>query len=133
MDKVFSLKKTLKILENGNKCWKSQGSLSIQKSENHGEGNVFTPKGHSDSRGGGVWCHFLPGCLVPCSFREGLHPWGRGSPSRMGYGTTPPPMLTFSGGHQSGRYASYWNAFLLNLVSVVSVVLMKGDLSIECI
>ena len=131
MDKVFSLKKTLKILENGNKYWKSQGSLSIQKSENHGEGNVFTPMGHSDSGGCMVslpaWLPgpmFLPGGSL--SFGgEGLHPeWGM---------VLPPPMLTFSGGHQSGRYASYWNAFLLNLVSVVSVVLMKGDLSIECI
>ena len=83
MDKVFSLKKTLKILENGNKYWKSQGSLSIQKSENHGEGNVFTPVGHSDS--GGVygvtsclaaWSH-VPSGRVSILGGEGLHPeWG---------------------------------------------------------
>ena len=42
---------------------------------------------------------------------------GRGG----GVGETPfsgdrllPPVLASSGGHYSGRYASYWNAFLLS-------------------
>ena len=63
-------------------------------------------------------------------YREGLHPkgglppwskglhlgWvcrGRGSASR---GVCPTPILRFSGGHCSGRYASYWNAFLSSTV-----------------
>ena len=28
---------------------------------------------------------------------------------------TPVPVVTSSGGHCSGRYVSYWNAFLFNL------------------
>ena len=30
----------------------------------------------------------------------------------------PPPVLTSSGGHRTGRYASYWNADLCNLIFV---------------
>ena len=44
--------------------------------------------------------HLEGGGLHP----RGLHPWGRGGPN--------PLVLTSSGGHYSGRYASYWNAFL---------------------
>ena len=49
-------------------------------------------------------------CLVPCSFGEGggvMVP-GEG----YGPGGYPLPVLTSSGGHRSGRYASYWNTFL---------------------
>ena len=55
-------------------------------------------------------CYSVPGgcdvasCLVPCSFQGSLSPEGSGYP----------PVLTSSGGHCSGRYASYWNAFLLH-------------------
>ena len=32
------------------------------------------------------------------------------------WGPTPWPVLTSSDGHQSGQYASYWNAFLYNYI-----------------
>ena len=57
--------------------------------------------------GGGV-DHFLPGgvcCLVPCSFRGVSASKGGSSPL----------VLTSSGDHCSGRYTSYWNAFLSSL------------------
>ena len=52
------------------------------------------------------------GYLVPGPF------WGIGIPSRgipegVGIPKLPPQLLTSSGGHQNGQYASYWNAFLL--------------------
>ena len=39
------------------------------------------------------------------------------------WGPTPSctPVLTSSGGHRSGRYASYWNAVLLELTSHVNI------------
>ena len=64
--------------------------------------------------GGGCMMSFLSGCLVPCSF------WGspfrevyfqRGVSLQGGrYGTH--PVVASSGSHQSGQYASYWNASL---------------------
>ena len=55
--------------------------------------------------GGGVWCHFLSGCLVPCSFqRKCVLPLGRSAHPHL--------VLTSSGGYCNGRYASCWNAFL---------------------
>ena len=45
---------------------------------------------------------------------EGLHPEGG-----------LPPVLTSSGGHCSGRYASYWNAFLFPK-RFVSLLLVKN-------
>ena len=61
-----------------------------------------------------VW---LPDCLIPCSFWEGSPSGGGGYPSR-GVSPSrevwyyPPLVLSFSGSHQNGRYASYWNAYL---------------------
>ena len=46
----------------------------------------------------------------------GLPPiWGlpAGGESAQPQPPNPSPVLTSSGGHCSGRYASYWNAFLL--------------------
>ena len=47
----------------------------------------------------------------------GLHLGRVGSASR-GVGQTP-PIVTSSGGHCSGRHASYWNAFLFEIVVVL--------------
>ena len=69
------------------------------------------------SMGVSVWCHFLSSCLVPCSF------WGsslllvpcylqgvsvRGVSFCQGDPPTENPHTV-----KSGRYVSYWNAFLL--------------------
>ena len=76
-----------------------------------------------------VWCNFLPG---PVFFpgREGM----MSSPvwfhvhSRE-YGIPYFPVLTSSGGHQSGQNISYWNAFLLQLVLIFTI--NKGDRKIR--
>ena len=51
-----------------------------------GLGNCLTRVCHSVHRGAHVWCHFLSGCLVPCSFQGCLCPCfyvpSRGSLSR---------------------------------------------------
>ena len=49
----------------------------------------------------------------------GLHP--KGGVCLQVSSANPPPVLTSSGGHSSGRYAPYWNAFLL-LFSIVAMV-----------
>ena len=54
---------------------------------------------------GDVWCHFLSGCLVPCSFQ------GKCA-LPLGWSAHPHLVLTSCCGYCSGRYASYWNAFL---------------------
>ena len=55
-------------------------------------------------------------CWVPALFfgggglgLPGTHPQERTFPQRY-----TPPVLTSRGGHQSGWYASYWNAFLIS-------------------
>ena len=40
----------------------------------------------------------------------------------------PPPVLTSSGDHCSGRYASYWNAFFLGLMLFVCMSYFFGKL-----
>ena len=65
-------------------------------------------------------CGFLRASLYPTSagvWHNGfsfLLPTSRkGNVFRRGICPPPPPaVLTFSGGHCNGRYASYWNAFL---------------------
>ena len=49
----------------------------------------------------------LPVCLVPSAPRGGVCLQGVFLPT---------PVLTSSGSHGSGRYASYWNAFLFGNV-----------------
>ena len=58
---------------------------------------------------GGVcsWGMSAPGGVCLCSRRG----WVSASVPR---GSSYPPVLTSSGGQCSGRYASYWNAFLLD-------------------
>ena len=76
-------------------------------------------------------------CLVPGPLWESGYAWSRSIP-RGGWvylvhpsectptGRYIPPrryttlVLTYSGGHRSGRYASYWNTFLLVYVITVS-------------
>ena len=56
------------------------------------EGNVFKPVCHSVHEGG-IWYHFLSGCLVPCSFQRdmmSLPVW------------LPGPMFLLSGLHPGG-------------------------------
>ena len=72
---------------------------------------------------------------------EGLHP-GRSASRRVGRGLGRSPWVCFkgdgigqipliissSGGHRSGRYASYWNAFLLFSTASVGRGLAKASL-----
>ena len=79
---------------------------------------------HGGRGRGSVWCHFLSS---PMFLREGgysprgygprlLGLWSRGGGMvPEGYGISYPPVLTSSGGHWSGWYASYWNAFLFDM------------------
>ena len=68
------------------------------------KGNVFTPVRHSAHTGGGVH--------PP---RQTHTPLGRHSLGRHPLSDTPPPHSSQAprDGHCNGRYASYWNAFLL--------------------
>ena len=99
-------------------CFLVENWFRIEKkcesSLNTREGNVFRRLCKSFCLQGWVW-YRVPSrgydntsCLVPCSL-GGLLPW-RG---RKGY----PLVLTSSGDHCSGRYASYWNAFMLSSCS----------------
>ena len=64
-----------------------------------------------------VWSHALSSrgvygitsCVAPCSFWGGV--WCQGIWSQRGTVYPTAQALTSSGGHQSGQYASYWNAF----------------------
>ena len=67
------------------------------------EGSIFTCVCHSVHRGV-VWLSH-PRTTSPPPRPEHLTPWGQYPP-----GTRPPPPLR---NHKSGRYTSYWNAFLL--------------------
>ena len=55
-----------------------------------------------------------------CNYVYPPHPktWDLGyppPPKKVNPRKVHPLVLTFSGGHRSGRYASYWNAFLFKL------------------
>ena len=78
---------------------------------------MFIFPGGSASRSGGV-------CIQEGG---GLHPGAGGSASRRGLclgggsasrgvGKIPPVIMASGGSHCSGRYASYWNVFLLKLM-----------------
>ena len=82
-----------------------------------GQGNIFTPVCHSVHRGGG-----LPQCVMGC---HPPHPRSRHPPEQTPPEQTPPGADPPSSPEQtppreadssirstSGRYASYWNAFL---------------------
>ena len=85
-----------------------------------GQGNIFTPVCHSVHRGEYLgrdfppWAGALPGPGTPPWDQvhplDQVHPPGPGTPPRDQVppfrAGTPPP------GAVSGRYASYWNAFL---------------------
>ena len=55
----------------------------------------------------------VPGGYGPRQREDGLRVWH----------TLPLPVLTSSGGHQSGWYASYCNAFLLRLIAVYRFIM----------
>ena len=78
-----------------------------------GQGNIFTPVCHS-VHGGGVG---LPECML------GYHPPGLDTTTPPGPDTPPreetPPRADSSIRSASGRYASFWNAFLFHYVCVV--------------
>ena len=87
-----------------------------------GQGNVLHP--FVCLQGVSVWCHFLSGCLVPCSFWEAFVPGPMILPGGCLRGCLyqdgglcercrPPQGMTSSGSHWSGWYASHWTAFLI--------------------
>ena len=78
-------------------------------------GNVFTPVCHSVD---------LTGCLPQCML--GYTPQAD-TPWQTPPGQTPPWADTPCGGHCSGRYAFYWNAFLS--VEVLHLVHWSGNTS----
>ena len=91
-------------------------------------------------------CHFLSGFLVPYSF------WGRGfsTPCRevLYKGRLPgqrptllppdrdlypqPPVMASSGGHWSGRYVSYWNAYLCCRILMRNWFCFQNGQNITC-
>ena len=73
------------------------------------QGNVFTPVCHSVHKGGG----WLP------SMHYRSHDQGV---CIQGVGQTPPPCMGYCRIRStSGRYASYWNAFLLAMLITISL------------
>ena len=51
--------------------------------------------------------------------------------SGEGVGTHPShPVLTSSGCHRSGRYASYWNAFLLQICLLIIISVKLSNLNV---
>ena len=86
------------------------------------DGNVFTPVCQSIlSTGVCPRMHLDRGCSEK----------GRGKRwCGEGVYTPPPPPNTTSDGHQSRQYASYWNAFLFQIV-IVLIKLRGNYLSIE--
>ena len=89
-----------------------------------GQGNIFTPVCHSVHRGEGVCLSACwdtpPGADTPPG-TENRHPPGADTPqSRHTPRTKPPPREAESSIRStSGRYASYWNAFLLFFISIL--------------
>ena len=74
------------------------------------EGNVFTPVCHSVQ-----WEVVSPlggDSLDGEPLLDIVYPWTEIVPGQRPPWTETPPGLTSSGGHRSGRYASYWNAYL---------------------
>ena len=74
-----------------------------------------------------VWCHFLSGCLVQCSFRRGLCPWSHVPSEGVSWRSLSRVGLPVRGGgiclgslcretspqtQKNRQCASYWNAFL---------------------
>ena len=91
-----------------------------------GQGNIFAPVCHS-VHGGSTWAGTPPGRYSPlppagtppgrCTPRAGTPPWA-GTPPAPWAGTSPqagnPPAMHAGIWSTSGRYASYWNAFLFH-------------------
>ena len=94
------------------------------------EGNVFKPVFHSVHRSGpslrqrppdrGPSGQRPPGQRFPRQIASRWRPLDRDPPDRDSPRLDedpPPPGLTFSGGHRSGRYASYWNEYLFSTLN----------------
>ena len=68
---------------------------------------------------------------------EGMHLWGLhpdggwGHPHCLSWGDWQIPLMTSSGGHCSGRYTSYWNAFLQFYEFYKETNLLGGDFNIS--
>ena len=58
--------------------------------------------------------HFVHGGGVCLQGKESVSGRGGLPPGLRGSAQAPPPVLTSSGGHCSGQYVSYWNAFFLS-------------------
>ena len=86
------------------------------------KGNVFTP----------VCQSFCPQDGDVCLWVQGTHPvdtypFPQNTPKRRTPGHTPTPVdvVCDRGGHWSGRYASYWNAFFFFKVFTTNCMKMK--------
>ena len=98
-------------------------SLHYRPQRSCGQGNIFTPVCHSVHRGGA-----LPQCMLGYQ-----HPPDHTPPPPEQ--TPPPPREADSSIRStSGRYASYWNAFLLYICFITLMVYFRlfVDLSGWC-
>ena len=88
-----------------------------------GQGNVFTGVCLSVCPQGGLWCHFLSGCLIPCSLKGvcvpgpmfhlgGLYPGGS---------SLPPPQIRKSGcTHPTGMLSCFLGGLSLHLNHLIT-------------
>ena len=60
-------------------------------------------------------------CISACNGQGGVHSLGRSNSAKTPLGRTPSPPPR--DGHSSGRYASYWNAFLLEICLIMKFCL----------
>ena len=132
--------------------WMEEHHIITARKRSLEQGNAFTCVCYSvHGEGVSVWCHFLSDCLVPCSFKgvsvsgsmflpRGVCLWShvhskgvsvsgpmfpRGvslTSLHIPPGQRPSPL----GSVKSGRYASYWNAFLfhINLRSLLPLIVL---------
>ena len=102
-------------------------SIVTARKRSLGQGNIFTPVCHSVNRGGGIPACIaggIPTCLAAggCAIRACLAAGGVPDPGDLLLGGSAPGGGVSGGdqpdGYCCGRYASYWNAFLLLILSL---------------
>ena len=127
MQPIHCVRRTWRCRSHLHKVWichyyRPQGKgmfseVSVSHSVHQGEGCI---------RGICIWGVCIQGCLHPgwsayrgTCLQRGMHPGDMHPESLHLVGLTNHPILTSSGGHSTGRYASYWNAFLFQPVFAV--------------